>query len=386
MKYLPLIWAGIWRKPLRTVLTVLSLAVGFFLFGLLQGVNSAFDAALTRSKTDRLLIGPRFDTPLPVSDGGLISRIAGVAEVTWTGFLRGSYQDPKQGVLVITTDPPSFFRVRHEYLTTPAELAALTRTRTGLIVLDHMAQRFGWKVGDRITVSGAIPRKDGGSDWPFDIVGILTDPSNPGQIDFAVGNYDYLNEARAQDSGTVTRYVVRVADPRRSAAIAHSIDSAFANSPAPTLSQAENEFAGRDLATIGDVGRLTDAVIIAVSFALLFLTGNVVLQSVRERIGEFAVLKTVGYQDHQVMALVMLEALTLCLSGALLGLGLASATFPSLGRSMTNLSAWLGSRSLSGSAMATGIACALLLTVFSAALPVWNARRLNVIAALRTRA
>jgi putative ABC transport system permease protein len=386
VKYLPLMWAGLWRKPLRTVLTVLSLAIGFFLFGLLQGVNSAFDAALTRSKTDRLLIGPRFDTPLPASYAGQIRRTDGVAEITWTGFLRGSYQDPKQGVLVITTDPRSFFSVRHEYLTTPAELAALIRTRTGLIVLDHLAKRFGWKVGDRITVSGAAPRKGGGNDWPFDIVGILTDPSNPGQIDFAVGNYDYLDEARAQDKGTVTRFVVRVRDPRRSAAVAHAIDAEFANSPAPTLSQAENEFAGRDLATIGDVGRLTDAVIIAISFALLFLTGNVVLQSVRERTAEFAVLKTLGYQNGQVLMLVVFEALALCLSGAVLGLVFAGVVFPSIGRSMTNVSAWLGSRSLSGSVMVTGIACALLLTVLSAALPVWNARRLNVIAALRTRA
>jgi putative ABC transport system permease protein len=309
-----------------------------------------------------------------------------VAEITWTGFLRGSYQDPKQGVLVITTDPRSFFSVRHEYLTTPAELAALTRTRTGLIVLDHLAKRFGWKVGDRITVSAAAPRKGGGNDWPFDIVGILTDPSNPGQIDFAVGNYDYLDEARAQDTGTVTRFVVRVRDPRRSAAVAHAIDSEFANSPAPTLSQAENEFAGRDLATIGDVGRLTDAVIIAISFALLFLTGNVVLQSVRERTAEFAVLKTLGYRNGQVLTLVVLEALALCLSGAVLGLVFAGVVFPTIGRSMTNVSAWLGSRSLSGSVLVTGIAFAMLLTVLSAALPVWNARRLNVIAALRTRA
>lgn len=386
MKYLPLIWAGIWRKPLRTVLTVLSLAVGFFLFGLLQGVNSAFDAALTRSKTDRLLIGPRFDTPLPISYVDRLRRVDGVAEVTWTGFLRGVYQDPKQGVLVITTDPPSFFSVRHEYQTTPAELSALGRTRTGLIVLDHMAKRFGWKVGDRITVAGAAARKDGGSDWPFDIVGILTDPSNPGQIDFAVGNYDYLDQTRAQDNGTVTRYVVRVRDPRRSAAIAHAIDAVFANSAAPTLSQAENEFAGRELATIGDVGRLTDAVIIAISFALLFLAGNVVLQSVRERIAEFAVLKTVGYQNKHVMSLVVFEALALCLAGALLGLGFAGVVFPSIGRSMTDVSAWLGLRSLSWNVLATGVAFALLLTLFSAALPVWNARRLNVIAALRTRA
>jgi putative ABC transport system permease protein len=379
-------WAGIWRKPLRSVLTVLSLAIGFFLFGLLQGVNSAFDTALTRTKTDRLLIGPRFDTPLPASDASQIRQISGVSEITWTGFLRGYFQDPKQGVLVITTDSRSFFRVRHEYVTTPAELAALARTRTGLIVLEHMAKKYGWKVGDQITVSGGPAKEDGGNDWPFNIVGILTNPSNPGQIDFAVGNYDYLDEARSQEKGTVTRYVVRVNDPRRSAAVAHAIDSAFANSPAPTLSQAENEFAGRELATIGDVGRLTVAVIIAISFALLFLTGNVVLQSVRERTAEFAVLKTLGYQNRQVMALVVLEALALCLSGAMLGLGMAGVVFPSLGRSMTNVSAWLGSRSLSWSVLAIGIVFALLLTVLSAALPVWNARRLNIIAALRTRA
>jgi putative ABC transport system permease protein len=384
--YVSLMWAGLWRKPLRTVLTIVSLTVGFFLFGLLQGVNSAFDTALSRSRVDRLLIGPRFDTPLPVSYFDQIRQVAGVAEVTWTGFLRGSYQDPKQGVLVITTEPRSFFSVRHEYLTSPAQLAALTRTRTGLIVLDNMARKFGWKVGDRITVSNSIPRKDGSSDWPFDIVGILTDPSNPGQIDFAVGNYDYLNEGRAQDVGTVTRYVIRVSDPRRSAAVAQAIDTAFANSAAPTLSQAENEFAGRELATIGDVGRLTVAVIIAISFTLLVLTGNVVLQSVRERTAEFAVLKTIGYQDRQVMLLVVLEALALCVTGAALGLGLAGLVFPSLGRSMTNVSAWLGSRSLSWRVLATGISCALILTALSAALPVWNARRLNVIDALRTRA
>jgi putative ABC transport system permease protein len=386
MKYLFLVWAGIWRKPTRTVFTVLSLVIGFFLFGLLQGVNSAFDIALTRTKTDRLLVGPRFDTPLPLSDADRIRQVPGVADLTWTGFLRGAYQDPKQGVLVITTDPQSFFRVRHEYQTSPAQLAALTRTRTGVIVLDNMAKKYGWKVGDRITLSHSFSRKDGSSDWPFDIVGILSNPGNPGQIDFAVGNYDYLNEARAQDSGTVTRYVIRVSDPRRSAAIAQAIDAAFANSAAPTLSLAENEFAGRDLATIGDVGRLTIAVIIAISFALLFLTGNVVLQSVRERTAEFAVLKTLGYQDRQVMALVVLEALALCLSGALLGLGLAGAAYPSLGRSMSNVSAWLGSRSLSLSVLALGIVFALGLTVLSAALPVWNARRLNVIAALRIRA
>lgn len=179
--------------------------------------------------------------------------------------------------------------------------------------------------------------------------------------------------------------MIRVRDPRRSAAVARAIDAAFANSPTPSLSLGENEFASRDLATIGDVGRLTDAVMVAIFFALVFMSGNVVLQSVRERVAEFAVLKTVGYRDRHVMTLVVSEALALCLSGALLGLVLAALVFPALGRSMTDVSAWLGSRTLSAGALAAGIGFALALTLLSAALPVWNARRLQVVTALAAR-
>ena len=387
MKFLFLAWAGLWRKPTRTLFTMISLAVGFLLFGLLQGVNSTFTAAIGRTKADRLLIDRRFDVPLPQSYASRIARVAGVRDVTWTQFLQGSYQDPKNFVLVLMAEPTSFFRVRDEYVAAPTVVDALTRTRTGLVLLDKLAAQYGWKVGDKVTLSSGIPRQDGARDWEFDVVGIMTDPSNAGQFPFAVGNFDYLEEARASGKGTVNRFVIRVTDPARSVEIGRAIDSEFANSPAPTLTQLEDAFAGTELATIGDIGRLTVAVIAAVFFAILFLAGNVILQSVRERTAEFAVLKTLGFADGRVLRLVALEALLLCAVGAALGLGASEAVFPFVAAFLPNLSLYLATTpTLNPSVVMLGLAVAAALTVLAGALPAWSAKRLDIVEALRRRA
>jgi putative ABC transport system permease protein len=380
-----LIAAELWRRPERTIFTVASIAVGFFLFGVLQGVNSAFNAALSRTEADRLLIDPRFDAPLPLAYGSRIERVPGVRQVTWTQFLFSYYQDPKDSVIVIATPPERFFRVRNEAKTSAAALERLVRTRTGLIVMGSLAERFGWKVGDRVSLISALPRQDGGHSWTFDIVGELTVPSNPGQVPFAVMNYDYLDEARADDKGTVGRYVIRIADPRRATAVAHSIDQVFANSSVPTLTQVESEFAAQSLATIGDVGRLTQAVIIAVFFAMLFVTGSVVLQSVRERTPEFAVLKTLGYSDRRVLVLVELEALALCLGGAVIGLGLAFAAFHFIGKPMGQIDLYLRTANLSVRVLVEGVVLAVGLTFVAAAIPAWSAKRLDIVEAMRVR-
>ena len=380
-----LVWAELRRRPERTTFTVISLAVGFLLFGVLQGVNSAFGAAVSRTEADRLLIDPRFDAPLPLAYGSRIERLPGVSQVTWTQFLFSYFQDPKNSVIVIATSPARFFQVRNEYRTSAADLQRLARTRTGLIVLDSLSKRFGWKVGDQVSLVSPLPREDDGHTWTFDIVGEMTAPGNPGQIPFAVMNYDYLDEARADDKGTVGRYVIRVADPGRATAVAHSIDQVFANSSVPTLTQVESEFAAQSLATIGDVGRLTDAVIIAVFFAMLFLTGSVVLQSVRERTSELAVLKTLGYSDRRVLVLVELEALALCLCGALVGLGLAFAAFHFIGTPLGQINLYLRTANLSAAVMVEGVVLAVALTLLAAAIPAWNAKRLDIVEAMRVR-
>lgn len=384
MKLLSLVWAGLWRKPTRTAFTLASLAVGFLLFGLLQGVSSTFSAAIARTKADRLLIDPRFDEPLPQAYAERIARVPGVKEVTWTRFLQGTYQDRNNRVIVLTADAPTFFRVRDEYVTTPAALDALARTQTGLIILDKLAEQHGWSVGDRITLTTDTVQQRGGSDWEFDIVGIMTCPTNPGQFPFAVANYDYLDAASATGRGSVARFVIRVTDPDRSVEVGRAIDSQFANSAAPTLSQLENAVAGAQLATIGDVGRLTVAVSGAVFFAILCLAGNVILQSVRERTAEFAVLKTLGFSDGRVLGLVVLESLLLCAAGAGIGLGASQAVFPFVAAFLPDLSLYLSTTpTLSASVLAYGLAVAALLTVLAGALPAWSAKRLEIVDALR---
>jgi putative ABC transport system permease protein len=375
-----LVWAELRRRPERTMCTVASLAVGFLLFGLLQSVNAAFGAAVARSHADRLMVTERFGGSMPLAYLSQIERIPGVARVAWFGLIVAHYRDPKQPVMVLATSP-DFFSVLDEYKTSAADLDRLVHTRTGLIVFDTVAKRFGWKVGDQISLI------DGHNVWTFDIVGIATWPSNPAQATFAVTNYAYFDALRESAHGTVVYFVVRVADPRRAVHIARSIDKLFANSPAPTRSQQESEFAGSAVSEIGDARHLIDSVLIAVFFAMLFVTGNVVFDSVRERTSELAVLKTLGYSDRRLLVLVAVEALTLCLPGAIIGLALSGVAFHFVGRTIGKFSGWFATTNeLSAGVLLAGLGLAMALTVTAAAIPAWTAKRLEVVDALRVRA
>lgn len=386
MKHLVLAWASLWRRPTRTIFTVISLAVGFLLFGLLQSVNSTFSAAIDRTKADRLLIDPRFDQPLPQSYAARLAEIPGIRDLTWTAFLFGFYKDQSNSVIVLTAEPRSFYRVRDEYEASDSIIETLVNTRTGLIVLDKLAEQYSWRAGDRVTVSASTSQRDGSNDWEFDVVGIMASPGNPGQFPFAVANYDYLDEARATGQGTVGRFVIRVTDPARSVDIGRAIDTEFANSSAPTISQLENAYTDAALATIGDVGRLTVAVISAVFFAILFLAGNVIFQSVRERTAELAVLKSLGFTDRQVFIQILFECLLLCATGALLGLGASQAVFPFVASFLPDISLYLATTpTLSGSTILLGVGAAVGLTVIAGMLPAWNAKRLKIVDALATR-
>ncbi|MGB6450221.1 MAG: FtsX-like permease family protein [Steroidobacteraceae bacterium] len=376
-----LVQAELWRRPERSIFTVVSLAVGFLLFGLLQSVNAAFGAAVARSHADRLMVSARFNHPIPLSYLSQIERVPGVKQVTWLGLLPAYYRDSKQQLMVLATSPARFFSVLDEYKTSATALNRLIRTRTGIIVLDTVAKRFGWKVGDRISLI------NGHHGWTFDIVGIVTCPSNPAQDPFAVINYTYFDATRESARGTVAWFYVHVADPRRAASVGRSIDKFFANSSAPTLSEQESKFAAQGVSEIGDVRWLTDSIIIAVFFAMLFLTGNVVFESVRERTSEFAVLKTLGYSHLRVLMLIELEALALCLSGAVIGLGLAAVAFHFVGRTLGKISDFLATANvLSPAIILAGVGLAVALTFIAAAIPAWRAKRLDIVDALRVRA
>jgi putative ABC transport system permease protein len=380
-----LVWTALWAKPMRTTLTVLSLIVGFLLFGLLQGLHTAFALATSRTQADRLLVSPRFESPLPHSYLDRIQHVPGVKEVTFTAFLPAFYQDPRNGFVVISTDPVSFIDVRNEYVVEPATLQSLRATRTGLIVLESFAQKLGWKIGDKVPLGSPVPRTDG-TPWTFEIVGFVTNPSHPGTIPFALANYEYVNASRTNLKNSVTRFVVRVADARRSIDTAEAIDKLFANSDAPSRTQSENEYAQSDMATIGDVQRLTAAITAAVLFASLFMIGNVIRQATRERTPQFGTLKALGFSDTRVLILVVGEALVLCLLAAGIGLAITMIAFPLVAGILPNLSGYLGTPRLEDRVLLLEVATAVALTAASAALPAWTAMRLKVVDALRMRA
>ena len=377
MRFLPLIWAGLWRKPARTLLTLLSIVIAFALFGLLQGVDSAFARIIGQQKLDRMFIDSRYQQPLPISYKAQIEKLPGVTKLTEVSFMGGYYQDPKNGIFGIFTIPSMWLAIRPEWTVSKAQIDAAMRTRNGVIISEWLAKKNGWKVGDTFTMKNAQPKKDGATDWTFEVAGIMHSDEAQGDIRFFLANHTYLDETRAYGQGTVTRFLMRIADASRSAQLARRIDTMLAT-PVATRTQSEQDQAQSALAQIGDFKFFTRAIMSAVFFALLFLTLNTTMESVRERTSELATLKTIGFTDTQLLALVLAESVTLFLFAAALGLAISAAVFP-LAKSI------LQTVTLPLPVLMIGAVLALVAAVLSAIVPAWRAKRLNIVEALAVR-
>jgi putative ABC transport system permease protein len=378
VKYLPLLWAGLWRKPARTTLTLLSIAVAFVLYGILSGIDAGFAHSLAASRLDRLFTDSRFGAPMQISYAEQIARVPGVSVVAPRRGLLGSYQDPKNLMQVICIDE-RFFSLRPEITATKAQIAAMRKTRTGALIDVYLKNKYGWKIGDKIPLQTETPQADGNKTWTFDVVGIVDDANYPGQAGWFLGNYEYLDEAGASGKGTIDRFLVRIRDPDRAAQIGRQIDRLFISSAAPTRTSSEKSRSQAGLQFIGDVKLFTHAVVGAVFFMLLFVTGNTMLQSIRERVPEIAVLKTLGFSDNTVLYLVIAEAVLLCLIASTLGLVLAKIAIPITQPAIEDFvlllqTGWGG--------MVRGFGLALIVALVSSLYPAWQVRRLSIVDAL----
>jgi len=381
MKYFPLLWSGLWRKKTRTWLTLCSIVVAFLLFGMLQGVNAAFSHSVAASKLDRLYVQAKvsFIEPLPYGHMAQIETVKGVDQVAFGNWFGGYYQDPKQFVFSYAVDPERFFPLYPELILAPEQLQALVNTRTGAVVGSELAKKYNWKIGDKVPLKSTIwTHPDGSSDWDFDIVGIFDWPGDTNQASAFYFNYKYFDEGRAFSKGTVGWYIVHLTDVTKGAEVAAAIDKMFANSRDETKTQNEKENTQSFLRQFGDINFMVSAIIGAVFFALLFLTGNTMMQSIRERVPEFAVLKTLGFSDAGVTSLVLGESLLLCLVAALIGLGLSVLAFPML-------KVAVGVASLPPQVIALGIGCAILLAVMIGAVPAMKVKRMSIVDSLAGR-
>ena len=383
MKYLPLIWAGLWRKRVRTILTLLAVVVPFALFGLLHGFTAAIDGIVDAMSDTRLRTMSRVNItqPLPLAHRARMETVPGVDEVSYYNFFAGYYQDRSNSIQVGAIDVASFNVVYPDIQLEPQYVDAMLHTRNGALVGEDLAAEQGWKVGDRIPLGSAVwTRKDGAESWDFEIVGSYRSPSGKVPTTELWINYDYFDEARAAANGTVTLYFVKIHDSGASAVISEKIDALFANSTFETQTQSEKDWLRAQIAQIGDINFFVNAIIVAAMFAFLFVSGNTMMQSVRERVPELAVLKTYGFSDTAVMALVLAESVVLCGVAAAIGIGIAAVLTPPIFREIG-----AGGLNLPLSVVATGFALAVAYAVLSAALPLLRAQRLSVVDALAGR-
>lgn len=382
MKYLILTWAGLWRKKARTILTMLSIVVAFLLFGLLQGINQGMNNVYRSLNVDRLYIQSRIsmDDGLPISYLQRIQSVPGVRAVTHWSYFGGFFQNAQNSLPVFAVDAATQFAVYPKIVIPNDQIEAMQRTRTGAIISNEIAAKYGWKIGDKIPLGTSIwTKKDGSDTYPVDVVGVMdVSAYNQGSFPAFYINYAYLDEARAFGNGSILYYIASIDDPRRGAAIAADIDALFANSSNETLTQSEQVFAQSQMRQVGDINLIANSVVGAALFTLLFLTGNTMMQSVRERIPELAVLKTLGFSDGKVSALILLEAALLCLVAALTGLGLARMAFGLMGTVFGALSPPL-------LVIETGVGIAVLLALISGLPPALRSTRISIVDALAGR-
>ncbi len=326
MKFLALIAANLKRKKLRTLLTILSILVAFILYGYLSAISRALNQGVSVAGADRLMVRHKVSIaqPLPASYAGRIARVPGVQAVTHASWFGGIYQDPKNFFAQMAVVPEAWLAMYPEFLLPADQREAWRRPRTGVVVGRKTAQKFGWKIGDRIPLQATVWRKmDGSSGWEFDLVGIY-DGAEKGTDDTQFFfRYDYFDEARQFGKGLVGWYIVRVQDPAAAAAVAQRIDDEFANSPWETKAETEGAFLRGWAKQIGDITTIMAAILSAVFFTILLVAGNTMAQSVRERTDEIGVLKALGFTNAQVLALVLAESCLLAGLGGTLGMGIA---------------------------------------------------------------
>jgi putative ABC transport system permease protein len=383
MKYFPLIWAGLRRKPVRSILTLFSVIVAFVLFGALHGVTAAIDSLIDGMSDTRLRIQSKVSLvePLPLAYLARIESVKGVEGVGYYAWFGGYYQEPKNQISVGAVDVDRLHSMFPELNLKEEYAAKMRTTRNGALIGRDLAATRGWKIGDKLPLKSSIyMRKDGAPEWDFEIVGIYDFGDGKIPTNELWFNYAYFDEARTFGNGTVMMYFAKIANPASSGAISEAIDQQFANSTFETQTVNERDWLRGRIAQIGDMQFFVNAIVAAVMFTLLFLTGNTMMQSVRERIPELAVLKTYGFGNAAILALVFGEALLLCVVAAGIGLGIAAGLSPMIYRQIG-----AGGMSFPVNVIWTGIALSAAVAIVSSLPPARRVQTLNVVDALAGR-
>ena len=388
MKYFHLIWAALFRRKTRTILTLVSIIAAFLLFGMLDAVRTSFNqAGQSANGAQRLQTGSKlsFIQTLPQSLEAQIQQVPGVKMVTYANWFGGAYQDPHNQVFSFAVEP-NYIDLYPEIEVSAAERKAFDDTRTGILVGEKLAKRFNWKVGDKIPLQSTIfPNRQGSKNWTFDIVGILhsKDKKAGGFYDqLLLLHWKYFDETTPFNRGTVGWYVTRVTDVNQADRVAKAIDAISANSDHETRTQTEQAATANWMKQLADIGLIVGSIMGAVFFTLLLLSGNTMMQAVRERTSELAVLKTIGFSNRSVLGIVLAESVLLLVLGGVIGLGLAALIVPAVSAGSGGM---LNLPSVGTNSWILGLVLMIAIGLLVGALPALRAMRLNIVDALAGR-
>jgi putative ABC transport system permease protein len=377
MKYGRLILANLLRKKIRTGLTAGSFAAALFLFGILAVVRGAFHQGVTVAGADRLVVVNKVSIiqPLPLSYRDRLLRIPGVAQATFANWFGGVYQDERNFFAQFAIDHEHYREMFPEFVVPDDQWQAFLADREAAIVGEALAERFKWKLGDRIPIKGTIFP----GTWEFNIRGIYRGKRPQDDTTQFWFRWDYLDERKPFQKGFVGWYMVRIANPDDAVRVVKAIDEEFANSAWETKTDTERAFAASWVKQMGNIEFLILTIGGVVFFTLLLVSGNTMAIAVRERVRELAVLKAVGFSDRFVLVLVLAETMVVAAVGG--GMGLVLAKLFTLRGDPTG--GLLPFFYLPPEAIALGFALALVIGVMAGILPALAAMRLRVVDALR---
>ncbi len=304
-----------------------------------------------------------------------LASVPHVTEVTWANWFGGKYGDGKKFFAQFAVDPASYLKMYPEFLIPEEQKQAFLKERSAAIVGEGLIRAFGWKVGQNVTMQGTIFP----GDWTFTIRGIYRPTLKEYGDDSFMFHYDYLYE-KYPDRVTPGWYIMKIDDPNVAPQVAKTIDDQFRNSSAPTKTGTEKAFAAGFASMWGNVKLLMSTIGMAVVFAILLVSANAMMMNQRERTAEVAVMKTVGFSDRRIFGLVITEAATIALTGAILGLG-AAILLPTV-TGFGDGGFLPGFHVTTGTALVGGVV-AVVLAIASGIFPAWQAARLPVVQALR---
>ena len=373
------------RRKLRTALMLVAIFIAFFLYGALECFNRAVHSSENAAAADRLVTVNRinFTMPLPVNYSGRIRQVEGVGAVTYQSWFGGYFQDPRQPLFMFAVDPESYLAVYPSMRMPPEQRRAWLSSRTALAVGKTAADKYHWKVGDRVPISSNIYiRKDGGRAWEFDVAAIFSYPEDTAREGQLLMHHDYFDETVSFGRDQVNMIVFTTNSTRINDSVAKAVDALFANSEAETTTDTAAAFSRAFVAQFGNIAHIIPLVVATAFAAILMIVGNTMVMAVRERTREIGVLKTLGFRGATIFGQILAESLLLAVVGAALGLTAATGAVAAGSRFIQGF----GSNMHMGAAVVLGgLGWAILLGLVTGAIPAWSGMRMQVAAALGRR-